>query len=77
MDQVLVIQVARHVRREGSKHLIDLPGKSQGKKGGMGGVWEAGRRDGVCRDGRRLAEGGKEIIPLPGKTSPPVSSAFL
>lgn len=78
MDQVLVIQVARHVRREGSKHLINLPGKSQGEKV----AWEgfgtrAGRRDGICWDGGKLAEGGNEIIPLPGKTSPPVSSAFL
>lgn len=73
MDQVLVIQVARHVRREGSEHLIDLQGEKV--------AWEgfgtrAGRRGRVCWDGGRLAEGGKELIPLPGKTSPPVSSAF-
>lgn len=61
MDQVLVIQVARHVRREGSEHLIDLPGKSQGEKvakGGLGpglggGLGSVGMEGGWQRVGRR------------------------
>lgn len=60
MDQVLVIQVARHVRREGSKHLIDLPGKRQEKKGAWeefgrlgGGMGSVGMEGGWQRVGRR------------------------
>lgn len=45
MDKVFVIQVARHVWREGCEHLINLPGKSQGEKVAQKGfVAGAGRR---------------------------------
>ena len=47
VDKVFVIQVARYIWREGCKHLIDLPGKSQGEKVAQKGfVAGAGRRAG-------------------------------
>lgn len=57
VDKVFVIQVARHVWREGCEHLIDLPGKSQGEKAAQEG-FGADRRAGgllgwgLCGAGR-------------------------
>lgn len=40
MDKVFVIQVARHVWREGCKHLVDLQGKIQGENSSLS--WQEG-----------------------------------
>lgn len=59
MDKVFVIQVARHVWREGCEHLIDLLGKSQGEKAAQKGfVAGAGRRSGGL-SGWRAKEAGR------------------
>lgn len=55
MDKVFVIQVARHVWREGCEHLVDLPGKSQGKKAAQEGFGAPRRAGGLLGWGAQRA----------------------
>ena len=57
VDEVFVIQVARHIWREGCEHLVDLPGESQGEKAAREG-FVAGRRAGGLLGWRARDAGG-------------------